>query len=206
MEDLPISVIIPLSDHRKDFFYRFCLPSIEANNPKEIIIIDEEGSAPYKRNKGFRLSTQNFLFFSDDDAILGSDCLKKMLDAIEHGPEAFSYSHYAGIVTNKDAHPLGENFISESKPFDLDSLKKHNYIDTMSLVKREFFPGFDESLLGFQDWDLWLTIAEAGGTGFFIDDMLYMKFYFDTGISSDSERHKESKLIVKQKHKNQIPG
>lgn len=200
MEDLPISVIVPLSSHRKDFFYRFCLPSVEANNPKEIIIIDEEGTAPHKRNKGFDISTQNFVFFCDDDAILGCDCLKKMLQSIENGPEAFSYCHYAGIVTNKNAHPLKENFISESKFFDLDSLKRYNYIDTMSLLKREFFPRFDESLLGYQDWDLWLTIAEAGGTGFFIDDMLFLKFYFDSGISSDPERHQKFKLIVKQKH------
>ena len=76
---LPISVIVPLSKNRTDFFYRFVLPLIEANNPAEIIINDNDEGAPKKRNDGFDKSTQQYLFFCDDDLLLPSDHLEKLL-------------------------------------------------------------------------------------------------------------------------------
>ena len=69
-EGLPISVIVPLSKNRRSFFENFVLPLIEANNPVEIIVNDDEGRAPKKRNDGFKKSTQPFLFFCDDDILL----------------------------------------------------------------------------------------------------------------------------------------
>lgn len=200
MDKLPISVIVPFSIHRDTFFHRYCLPSIEANNPHEIIVEDGEGSAPYKRNLGAKKATQDYLFFCDDDSILANDCLKTMYFAIDGEEEGFAYSHYIGIVNSKDTHPIGKNFVQHSHPFSLSQLKKNNYIDTMSLVKTKHFPGFDEELVGFQDWDLWLRVAEQGVRGEFINDVLFIKFYFDQGISSDPKRHMQAKATVKKKH------
>ncbi|MEC7839167.1 MAG: glycosyltransferase [Chlamydiota bacterium] len=197
---LPISVIIPLTKSREPFFYNYCLPSVEANNPQQIIIEDDEGSAPYKRNLGASKATQPYLFFCDDDTILSKNCLPKMFQAIHAKEEVFAYSHYAVIVTKEEAHPIGKNFIHQSKPFNAKALQKNNYIDTMSLLKTQSFPGFDENLLGYQDWDLWLRVVNSGGTGAFIDDLLFMKFCFDKGISSDRIRHREAKEAVRSKH------
>jgi Glycosyl transferase family 2 len=200
MSTLPISVVVPLSKHRRAFFYRFCLPSIEANKPAEILIEDCEGSAPYKRNLGASKAKQDYLFFCDDDAILGADCLNTMYYAIENEKEGFAYCHYASVVNGEEAHPHGKNFIQYAHPFNLPRLKKHNYIDTMSLLKAEHFPEFDETLQAFQDWDLWLTIASEGVAGQFIDEVLFMKFHLDKGISSDPERQVAARKIIKKKH------
>jgi len=58
---------------------------------------------------------------------------------------------------------------------DNDRLKKMNYIHTTALIKRSAFPkeGFDLSLKKFQDWDLWLTMLEAGHSGMWIDEFLF---------------------------------
>ncbi len=200
MTKLPISVVVPLSKHRRNFFYRYVLPSIESNQPAEILIEDCEGSAPVKRNLGASKATQDYLFFCDDDTVLGTDCLKMMYYAIDEEVEGFAYCHYMAVVKDSTAHPHEKNFINQAHPFSFERLKKHNYIDTMSLLKKEHFPGFDEELVGFQDWDLWLTIARNGVTGKLIDDILYIKFYLDKGISSDAERHMAAKSFVKAKH------
>lgn len=69
-DGLPISVIVPLSKNRRDFFETMTLPLIEANDVNEIIVNDDEGRAPKKRNAGFKKSTQPFIFFCDDDILL----------------------------------------------------------------------------------------------------------------------------------------
>lgn len=200
MGDLPISVVVPFSPHRDAFFYRFCLPSIEANRPAEIIVEEGSGSAPVKRNRGADKAREEYLFFCDDDSILAGDCLKRMYEEIEGKEAGFSYSHYMGVVNGVEMHPIGRNFVQKSQPFDFEALQKNNYIDTMSLLKREYFPRFDEELAGYQDWDLWLRIAKSGVKGQFIDEVLFLKFYFDKGISSDPLRHGEAKRKVIAKH------
>ena len=47
-----------------------------------------------------------------------------------------------------------------------------NYIHTSSLVRRSAFPGFDEDIKRFQDWDVWLTMAEQGKKGIYLPETL----------------------------------
>jgi len=60
-----------------------------------------------------------------------------------------------------------------SKSFDPEALRKMNYIHTTSLIRRDAFSGFDESLIKFQDWDLWLTMMEENYWGVFVDATLF---------------------------------
>lgn len=200
-EELPISVIVPLSDSRKRFFYDYALPSIRTNNPAEIIVRDEEGSAPYKRNKGAEEATQPYLFFCDDDIILSKDCLGTMYEIIDNDKKerSFVYCDYWSVVTDKKAHPHGESFINKGRPFNYEQLKKGNYIDTMSLVRTSDFLGFDEDLIRFQDWDLWLRMGKKGYEGIYYPDDLFMKFYMDEGITSKMDTNKAIN-VIKQKH------
>lgn len=200
-EQLPISVIVPLSNSRKRFFYDYVLPSIKANDPAEIIIKDEEGSAPYKRNKGAEEATQKYLYFCDDDCILSAMCLQTLYDILKADKlgRKFSYCDYHSIVTDKKAHPAGENFVNKGRSFSYEALKKGNYIDTMSLVEKEVFPGFDEELTRFQDWDLWLRIGKEGHKGAYYPDILFLKFYMDQGITSRMSTNEAIK-IIKEKH------
>lgn len=71
-------------------------------------------------------------------------------------------------------------------PFDVKVLTDHNFIMTTSLIRKEVFPLFDESLKRFQDWDLWLTLAKQGKEGIYIDEFLFraMPKKFGIGISS----------------------
>lgn len=198
-EGLPISVIVPLSKNRREFFNNMVLPLIEANDVKEIIVNDNDGLAPKKRNDGFKKSTQPFVFFCDDDILLPKNYIKSLYDNLLKNPNAsFSYTGYQGIVLNPITHPMHGNFEIPSRPFNAHVLRGMNYISTMSLIRREKFPMFDESLLRLQDWDVWLTIVENGGSGILVPNQKFYAFYLDDGITSNS--NDSGLAAIRRKH------
>lgn len=198
---LPISIVIPHMKSRSWFFRRFALPTMRMNDPEAVIIEDWEGGACAKRNAGAAKATSPYIIFVDDDTLLAEDCLRKMLAALEETPSAgFAYSGYTGIVLPGVRFQTGENYVMKSQPYDLAKLRKSNFIDTTSLLRRSLFPGFDTNLERLQDWDLWLTLAGRGIHGTFIDDRLFMKFHVDEGISTRVSLAKPA-AILKRKHR-----
>lgn len=177
------------------------------------LLKQEHAGAPAARNRGFRESRGEFLFFCDDDVILKKDALEKMVKALSEHPEA-SYVYCDFYLGCK---------IFPSFDFDANKLKKMPYISAMSLICREHFPGWDESLKKFQDWDLWLTILEKGYKGFHIPEALFKAFPKKQGMSAwlpkffyklpwnifpfklfkpqAIKKYQEATKIIKEKHK-----
>ena len=195
-----VSVIVPLSKGRLDFFHGYTLPSIKANNPLEIIIIDEEGKAPYKRNKGAAQATGKYIFFCDDDVILKSDCLHTLVEALEENQKAsFAYCNFVVINLTTEIKPAFKNVLYSGTAWDPVLLREFNYIDTGSLILRKDFLGFDEEMPRYQDWEMWLRMAKAGKEGFFVNKVLFFSFKFDRGIGI-SVPHEEAVRMIDRKH------
>jgi len=211
-DGLPISVIVPLSKSRRDFFDNMVYPMLEANNPNEIIINDNDGGAPKKRNDGFDKCTQPYVFFCDDDIILPANYLQtlynKLLDATNKMLKTFpsepvigySYTGYYGVVLHPESHPFRGNFRIPSTPFNAQSLKGGNYISTMSLIKREVFPRFDETLTRFQDWDMYLTLLKKNVHGVMVDNLFFWAYYLDAGITSNNNNIGDALQKIRNKH------
>ena len=158
-DGLPISVIIPLSKNRKDFFENMVLPLIEANNVNEIIVNDDEGRAPKKRNDGFKKSTQPFIMFIDDDILLPSNYILTLYNIlIKNHDIDFAYTGYDGIVLHPESHPIGGNFRIPPVEFNPKALNYGNYISTMTLMRREVFPMFDENTIRVANDKPWITV------------------------------------------------
>jgi hypothetical protein len=230
-----VSVIIPTWNHAKELMD--CLSALEAQTYRdfEVIIVDDastdntrevvagartsfplryirldvNGGAPAARNRGAREATGSFLLFLDADVILRNDALQKMVYALMTQPDAaYAYS----------AFRFGwKRFVSES--FSADALRDHPYIHTSSLMRRNAFPGFDESLKKFQDWDLWLSILDRGGKGVYIPEELYRVQVRNGGLSrwlpsimhripwqrigwmpDEIRKYREWEKVVKKKH------
>lgn len=211
-DGLPISIIVPLSKSRTDFFNNMVLPMLEANNPNEIIINDNIGGAPKKRNDGFDKSTQQYVFFCDDDIVLPANYLQilydKLLDASVKTLKTFpsepaigySYTGYYGVVLHPESHPFHGNFRVPSTPFNPTALKQGNYISTMSLMKREVFPRFDETLTRFQDWDIYLTLLKNNIHGVMANDVFFWAYYLDAGITSNNNSLGDAAQKIRNKH------
>ncbi|KKR99792.1 MAG: hypothetical protein UU49_C0003G0006 [Candidatus Magasanikbacteria bacterium GW2011_GWC2_41_17] len=126
-------------------------------------IFSEHGGASAARNRGFRESNSQYVIFWDADIVGAPDMLAKMKKTLVEHPEA-SYA-YSSFKFGWKKFTCGQ--------FDAERLKQMNYITTTSLIRREYFPGFDESLKKFQDWDLWLTMLDQGHTGIWVPEVLF---------------------------------
>ena len=187
-EHIPkISVIIPVYNHAGAL--RQSLDSLRKQSFRdfEVIVIDdgsqdgldyvihdfddsltlrvfrqENKGAPSARNRGFELSTGEYVIFWDADIVGVPDMLQKMMKKMEEDVHAdFVYCNFY----------LGKK-IMKARPFDLETLKKVNYIHSTTLIRRESVIRWDEALRRFQDWDYWLCLAEQGKKGIWIDEEL----------------------------------
>ena len=105
----------------------------------------------------------SYVIFCDADIEMKPDCLENMVHILEvHPKAAYVYSSF------KFGWKAFDNL-----SFDPDRLRKMPYIHTTSLIRREYFPGWDESVKRLQDWDLWLTMLEKGHTGYWIPKILF---------------------------------
>ncbi len=198
MEDL-ISIIIPVYNHTEHLQEVLDALARQSYQNFEVIIVDdgstvpvasmnftmqngfsvlflrqENKGAPAARNFGFQESHGEYVMFYDADVIASPDMLEKIYAGLENNPRAsYAYcDHYFGAT----------RIISRN--FDTEALKKNNYITTMSLIRRVDFPGFNESLKRFQDWDLWLTMLEQGKCGVYISGFLFRTYPHKGGIST----------------------
>lgn len=174
------------------------MPSILANDPNEIIEIEGQGSAPEKRNSGFELATQPFVFFCDDDIVLSKNCFSLMLTAIGDQFD-IAYGDYLGVCIPPVTHPKGMVFLQKGREFNEWVLRQRNYISTMSLTRRAKFLGFDDTLPRFQDWDAWLRLIKAGSKGIYIPKVLFHAYYLDVGVTG-STTLEASLGLLKAKH------
>jgi len=150
--------------------------------PVSLVRFVERRGAPAARNEGFRRTVEPYVLFLDADVQLMPRALEVMrLALVKNSQAAFAYSDfYWGCV------------LFRGRRWDSEALKRLNWIHTCSLVKREALLGlidesgrgpFDETLKKFQDWDLWLTLAEHGLCGVWIPEVLFKVVERKTGMS-----------------------
>lgn len=119
------------------------------------LITQANAGAAAARNRGAREARGTFVMFVDADASMPPDTLARLHHALCTHPRA-AYA-YGDFRYGWKRFRAGE--------FDARRLRQRNDIHTGALIRLERFPGFDESLKRFQDWDLWLTMAERGDEG-----------------------------------------
>lgn len=235
-----ISIIIPVYNHAKKLSK--CLDSIlrQSYREFEVVVVDDgstdniqaildkyasifasEGlefkaiyheinkGASAARNKGFLESKGEYVIFLDADIVMKPRMLQKMADVLSK-KEKYSYV-YSSFRFGFKKFKLWR--------FSEKRLKEMPYIHTSSLIRREHFPGFDEELKKFQDWDLWLAMLKEGHKGKWIPRVLfrikgggtmsswlpaifYKVSWKKLGIKMQNiEEYNNSLKIIKNKHK-----
>lgn len=161
----------------------------------EIIVShDSEGrGANYARNAGAKLAAGRFLLFSDDDIEWMPGAIHALLDGLEKAATA-AYSY--------GAYWLEGTGVQCDREFSADALRRANYISTMSLIRAETFPGFDERIERLQDWDIFLSMLEAGHAGVLVPGVLLFRTYLRDGITQGGKvSYRDARAIVRLKHR-----
>lgn len=172
------------------------LEAVAARYKTQVVVI-EHGGAPKARNAGAPLSNGEFLSFWDADCYAKPEMARMWVETFKANPGIdFVYSGYEFVDNAAPAFP--------GEPFDPYLLQCGNYVATMFPMKREVFPGFDETLKAGQDWDLWLTIVERGGKGYFLEGFGFITEPSGpdsiSGRGWNSDTYDETTRIVKEKH------
>ncbi len=210
-QTIQVKEVIIVNDGSKDNFNEV-IENIKTTLPLKILEQDNKG-ANSARNFGLQSATGEYIIFWDADTVARPDMLEKMLKTLHDNPKvSYTYSQYKfGWKKMK------------GRIFDPELLKKFNYIDQTSLIRRTDLPasGCDASVKRFQDWDLWLSMLENNKTGIFIPEILYKNitrgrkgisswlpsFVFKLPWKMKAVRDYESaKQIILQKHKLKNPS
>lgn len=176
-----ISIIIP-SRVNEDILSLETLKKQTYRNIEIIIEYDEkrEGVSAV-RNRGARKAKGKYIFFCDNDLDLEPTCISDLYLELKEHPEA-SWAFGKFYI---DGRPFNENkSIEIPEKETIDWISYFEGISTMSLIDASISPIFDEKMLRFNDWDLWLTLDANGYKPVFCDKFLFSTVNRNGGISN----------------------
>lgn len=121
------------------------------------------------RNTAFRHSETPFVFVLDADNLLYPKALEKLLVGLKNTDAAFAFSYLEHFG---DSMKLGG-----LQAWNPDTLIYGNTIDAMTLMRKSAWEkagGYSEDMPynGWEDYELWFKIAETGGWGVRIPEIL----------------------------------
>ena len=212
-ETADIAVIV--TSHNYARYLGACLGSVASQTlrPKEILVVDDASeddaeevvrgfprAAYYNvafrngnkaRNFGFSKSASERVVFFDADNEMEPDFLESLNRTLDHdGGADFAYSDRINFAEGDVSWYPEQMGLWKSRVFEPSILRKQNYIDLASLILSDSFPGFDEALARYQDWDLWLNIViRRGGRGHYVPKPLYRYRVHGESVSSLQDRN-----------------
>jgi len=186
-----LTVIIPNKDGQSPAVTINSLYNQTFKNFDIIIINDFDGNANTARNKGFKNVKTKYVLFSDNDIEWEPTALQDMYDCLEKNPTiSIAYGSY----------DIGGKSDTNIK-WNSSKLLERNYISTMSMVRTEDHPGFDESVERLQDWDVWLTMLENGKKGIYIEKKVFSTKIREGITKGNPLTYQKAREIVRAKHK-----
>lgn len=165
--------LIIVEDHSTDASGTVARAYVEQHPEAPILVLAKhtnEGLAA-ARNDGFRNARGDFVMVMDADNAVYPVALRRLADAL------------VADHTAAAAYSLLEDFgdqvgVRSAFPWDIRRLCTANYIDAQAMWRRadwEALGGYrydDDHVYGWEDWDLWLRLADSGRRATLLPEML----------------------------------
>ena len=138
------------------------------------------------RNVGTRIARAPYIFTMDADNLLFPAALERLLAAITAGNHAAAYS----MLCRFRGAPANRVGLLSHFDFDPQILVQGPYIDAMAMFRRDVLielGGYDNRLnqigwFGWEDYELWLRIAQRGYDVAFVPNTLCLYRHHDTSM------------------------
>lgn len=170
------------------------------------IVNEKPSGANYARNRGAEESKGVYLSFLDDDDIWEKTRVQDMVECLRNGADVI-YSDM--IIFNEK---FSRHSVRKESKEPLKELLKANYFGGFSnvMLRKEIFEKvgrLDESLLSYQDIDLWIRVAEVGEIAYINKPLTYYRESINS-ISLNEEKKLNGLLAYLDKYEalyNQFP-
>jgi glycosyltransferase involved in cell wall biosynthesis len=162
-QDYPAIQTIVVDDCSTDPATRRLLDELERGSSVEVVRMPVNGGPSKARNAGLALVRGRYVLPVDADNLLLPDAVTNLVNQLASAGElvGFIYPNQQFFGNRKD--------YAKAPPWNPYLLLEHNYCDTCSLYDAELFDAGlrypEDIVLGHEDWDLALTLAESGVRG-----------------------------------------
>jgi glycosyltransferase involved in cell wall biosynthesis len=188
-----VSVVIPTYNCGR--YLADCLESfMEQSARPEVIVVDDgstDGTADLKerfdgpvrwlshdvnrganaaRNTGLEVARGDWVLFADADARYHPSFVSRLRDAADQDADVI-YSSWNRIDVS-----TGRRTLVPARPFHPESLWWNNFISMCSLVRRDATPDRLPETGYYDDWKLWLELAEQGREFRAVDEVLFTAY------------------------------
>jgi glycosyltransferase involved in cell wall biosynthesis len=167
-----------------------------------IKIIHQENSGPSSaRNNGIKNSTGEYILPLDSDDFIHPDYIQSCINVITKN------KNISPVYC--DTNHMGEiNGVEQRPEWSMDRLIQGPFIVNCSMFSRESFDkcgGYDETLFGWEDYDLWIRMGINGYVGKRIPKPLFAYFHHEKdGTVSTHANNNQQELYDKIMKKNKL--
>ena len=124
------------------------------------------------RNELLRTARGEYAFMLDADNEIYPAAIARLCEALDGDPSAA----FAYCMLERHSAGRSRGLLSDG-PWEPDRLRYGNYVDAMAMLRRASvlqLGGYTEDIrfYGWEDYELWCRIAERGGHGQFVPEML----------------------------------
>ncbi|HAU32588.1 MAG: Glycosyl transferase family 2 [Desulfotomaculum sp. 46_296] len=154
---------------------------------------------PGARNSGIEKTSSEFIVCLDADDIIEPSYCSSCLNVLLSRPEVGFV--YTGTKVFGKKNKLWSNV-----SYSCLHLLVENYIPSSAMFRRKIWldaGGFSEEMrTGYEDWDFWLSAAEAGWRGYHVPELLFNYRKHDCNmLQSSNALRKELKRILRLRHR-----
>lgn len=163
--------IIIVNDGSTDKETLIVLKEIEKKHPSIKLLHQQNQGLGRARNNGIALAVGSYIIPLDADNKIRPVFLSKAIEILDSQKDIAVVHGNAWLFGNKEE-------LWQVKPFNWQDMVLNNYIDACAAFRKsvwEMLGGYDTHMpvMGFEDWDFWLRIANKGFSFAYVDEVFF---------------------------------
>ena len=177
--------IILVDDGSTDEFVKMKLKQLE-NVDKIKVVYKENGGPSSARNEAFRHSKGEYILPLDSDDMILEGYIRNCVNILTKNKDI--------SPVYCDTHHVGQTQGVEKRPeWSKERLLQGPFIVNCSMFHRESFEkvnGYDEEMIGWEDYDMWIRMMKEGYVGKRIPKPLFVYFHHEKDGTVSTEANK----------------